>query len=224
MPVEQGRTPVEYGVYSESSVEIWRGIARRQEIRDSVYWAELAGFLKPGSVLELGSAIGQVSEFLNRRGFRAVGSDFFGFFVEDMKRRGLEAYEIDATNIQASPVGDRQFDNVIAQSLSPQLRINLEMTDAVYRSVEKALVPGGRFIFTAALYPFWPDKAKIYYTFEKHLENIARHPGFRVVAAFRYQWMPTWMYRHWNKHLLHFIDYRLARFLCMRGVFVLERR
>lgn len=216
-------TPVEYGIYSPASVAIWRSIATRQVVRDSVYWRALARYLKPGSVLELGSACGQVSKLLSTIGFQTVGSDYFQFFVDDMRANGIEAYRIDATRISDSEIGDRKFDNVIAQSLSPQLRKSKDITDAVYASVHATLKPGGRFLFTGALYPWWPKKAAMYYSFDEHLAVINAQRGFRLVTAFGYQWLPTSLYRDWNKHILHFVDFHCVKIKPIRGVFVLER-
>ena len=140
-----------FGVYTPDSVHVWNDWQARRKVRDDVFADHIIHYFRPGKVLELGSAVGMWVERLRQRGFDVLGSDYFEFFVEEMKRKGLPARTLDATNLPCDL--DGQFDTVFCDSLSPQMdKTSPEATSLVYQNAHRVLKPGGRFIALAGTY------------------------------------------------------------------------
>lgn len=226
----KGLTADAYGGYSAQSVETWDAIAKQQAIRDSVYWETLSRYLLPGSVLEIGAACGQVSQLLESYGFDVTASDYYPFFVDHMKSAGLKAIAIDATDIARST--GQKFDNIIAQSLTTQMRRNPEIIEKTYRSIHASLKTGGRFLSTCCLYPVvmypWNKRQrKLYVSHGDTLRIIERMGVFRVLHLGRYQVLKSSWYTESNKQWLNWIDFSVPRvvpFAAIRGIYVLEKR
>lgn len=224
----------QYGFYDPSNaVDIWEANAQRQAVRDTIYWQSLSKYLNPGSVLELGAACGQVSRILENMGFRTVASDYQPFFVEHMQKRGMRAEVVDATDYSSYP--KETFDNVIAQSLTTQMRRHKANIDNTYRAIHSALRPGGCFLSTVALYPSAYDrlmknnaeKRALYLSFEEHAREIKSNGLFEIVDMFRYQVLPSRWYTKLTKFICHQIDVHLPKVLpsaSFRGVIVLARK
>ena len=219
-----------YG-YSAEILADWERIAELQRIRDSIYWKTLSKRLLPGSVLEVGAGCGQVSQLLKNFGFDVTSSDYETFFVEKMRSIGLESIVIDATDI--AKTSDRLFDNIVAQSLSTQMRREPEIVERTYHSIHAALKPGGRFIFTTALYPIsmfpWVmQQRKINYGYREQLKIIKNMSQFfDLIYTTRYQILKTSWYSERNKHFFNFLDFKLPKllpFASCRGIFVLQKR
>ena len=167
---------------------------------------------------------------LKSYGYEVTSSDFQWYFVEHMKSMGLEALEVDATDIAKST--DRSFDNIVAQSLSTQMRRNPEIVEQTYHSIHAALKPGGRFLSTAALYPIsmypWvKKKRKINYRHGEHLKIIKKMSHlFKLVFVSRYQILKSSWYNESNKHICNLIDFKAPIiFLSQRvRIYVLQKR
>ena len=212
-----------FGDYTPDSVRVWAKIVARQEIRDRMFFPWLAQYLRPGSVLDLGAACGQTSQYLQEIGFKVVASDIKPFFVEYMKKRGLDAQHIDATNIQKS-IGDRTFDNVFAQGLSSQMfKLDRSVSTRTYESVASALKPKGRFVSICGLYRKKSERSR-YFNRAEHTEQIERQGLFNIIAVVPHMVAPPRLYRMWNRRALHWMDFKLAKILPNRIVLVLERK
>lgn len=236
-PEHAPQDPKGYGDYDpKTAIDDWGRIARTRAPRDRVLIPRIAKYLRPGSVLELGSAYGDVAERFRALGFDVTASDYYPHFVEHLRRIGLKAEVVDATDIQATM--PQQFDNVYAQGLTPHMRyFPAGMTEAVNESVHKALKPGGIFLVQTTNYPafldpvYKPNSAKrgTYYTHEQELEIIKRQGLFDVVKVFRYQVLPSRLYKlPWPINLLlHAIDLFVPWLLPtwgIRSIWVLRRR
>jgi len=75
-----------FGVYDDESVKEWKIIAYERLFRDMEYYKRLKKYFNQGSVLELGGAVGYVSQILEDLDFKVVCSDYFDFFVEYQKK------------------------------------------------------------------------------------------------------------------------------------------
>lgn len=212
-----------FGVYSTESVEEWAGIVKKQEIRDRVFFPWLSQFFRPGTVLDLGAACGQTSQYLRELGFRVTSSDIIPEFVTYMAERGLDAHVIDATNIQDATA--ETFDNVFAQGLSPQMcRLEPDVTRRAYISIARALKPHGRFVSISGLYNYRHRyKRARYFSRAEHLAMIQSLDLFKIVRVVPHMVVPPRIYRGWNSRVLNFMDFKLAKLLPNRVVIVLEK-
>lgn len=202
--------------YSRDDLGYYVATARRHDAKDRFFLARLKPYFRPGTVLELGSACGQLSAIVKAMGFSPTASDVQPFFVDYMKSQGLDAAVVDATDIQAT-VPDA-FDNVLAQAVSTLVTRDLDVVRRCYASIHAALKPGGRllFIFPNALRrPRWS-------VIEDH-EPIIRSVGFKTIAVFRDQVLPSAWYGKLGRAVSDAVERTLGRVLGLRWVLVLEK-
>lgn len=202
--------------YRLEDLAYYVNMARRHDAKDRLFLTRARAYLRPGTVLELGAACGQLSAILMQMGFRTIASDIQPFFVDYMKSRGLDATLVDATDIQATT--PETFDNVVTQAISPLVCRDAEVIRRCYASIHRALRTRGRllFIFPNALRrPRWS-------TLEDHTP-IIRATGFKTVAVFRDQVLPSAAYRSLPGWLTNATECAVGRRWGLRHVVVLER-
>jgi len=190
--------------------------AARQEAKDRLFLRRIRRFLRPGTVLELGAGVGQLSSLLASIGFDVTASDIHPHLVAFMRSRGLEAEVVDARWIERTLRGP--FDNVLTCGLHTLLTKDLEGAEDTYRSVFDVLRPGGRFVIVLGNgrpVPHWC-------TLDDHLPLIAKI-GFQIVTRFREQVLPSVWYGRLPWLLLWAAEATLGRLLGVRNNVVLER-
>ena len=213
--------PVNYGIYNNTSVNTWKIKAYERLFRDMEFYGNISRYFNKGTVLELGSAVGNIAKILEDLGFEVVASDFFEFFVDYERKIGLEAYKIDATEI--SSYTTKKFDNILGQGLSPIMRRDIEMVKKTYRSLNNALNNNGRLILIQTAYIHKPSKRKVYFTKNEQLEIIKEMNLFKVVKVIKHQFIHHKFYSYFNKKFLSFIDFNFAKILPFRHVIILEK-
>jgi SAM-dependent methyltransferase len=210
--------------YPPSSLKKWEKTAKRHHIRDSVFLPSIIKYFRAGSILELGAGCGQISEKLQGYGFETIGSDLESFFVDYMRGRGMEAYEIDALDISGSI--DRKFDNVFCQGLVPHMSREAAVAEKTYSSIHGALKDRGRFISIFCTY-IWKKRIvakNVYLSLKEHLELINRMNEFTVIDTIGHQLFPTGLYTEKNKYLLNYLDFKLGRIVPNRNILILEKK
>lgn len=216
----------EFEEYDESSVKTWENIVARQVVRDNIFFPRMKSLFNPGSVLDLGAACGQTSRYLEELGFDVVTSDIHPFFVNYMQNLGYDAHQIDATNIQGA-LGQRTFDNVFSQGLSPQMwKVDRSLPTRTYLSIWKALRPGGRYIAICGLYNYRKryEKKRYFASIDEHRAFIEEMDIFTVKQFIPHMVLPPRIYRSWNRQVLNLIDFQLAKLLPNRVVMLLEKK
>jgi len=231
------------GEYGPSMLQKWAEIADRHRCRDTVFLQSLSAFFKPGKMLELGAATGNISEILLQMGFNIMPSDLSPTFVHAMRVKGMDARIVDAQNICSSI--DEKFDTILTSALSPFIvnspnSISIKKT---YQSIHSSLHTGGRLIFIfprfsvirymlskniTARKTYESESSlrvlkKKYATVRTHVMVIRQMGIFRIKEMFRHQVLPTSMYTERNMKLLNFIDFAVGRALGERTIFVLEK-
>ncbi len=166
----------------------WSAISARQRDKDQLLIPRLARHLRPGRVLELGSGTGDMALLLRSLGFDVVASDFHMFFVEHQRSRGLQAHQVDATDIAAAGLG--RFANVFAHSITPLISHDEDITRRTYRSVYDTLEDGGVFLMVHGMEPW----RRVGWAMRRH-EAMARDAGFSSLQLFRNQLLPSPAYR-----------------------------
>jgi SAM-dependent methyltransferase len=202
--------------YRPQDLAHYVGLARRQEAKDRAFLRRVRPYLRSGTVLELGAACGQLAAILTEMGFQTTASDVQPFFVDYMASRGLAAALVDATDIQASL--PRTFDNVVAQAISPLVCRDAGVIRRCYASIHRALPEGGRLLF---VFPNARRRAR-WSTLDDHVPVI-REIGFRTVALFRDQVLPSAAYRLLPDWLTGATEETAGRRWGVRHVIVLER-
>ena len=210
-----------FGVYDDESVKEWKIIAYERLFRDMEYYKRLIKYFNQGSVLELGGAVGYVGQILEDLDFKVVCSDYFNFFVEYQKKVGLEAYKIDATDIEKYT--DKKFDNILAQGLSPIMRRDDKMVPQTYRSIHGALNDNGKLIMIQTAYRHKPSKKKIYLTLKEQLNIIDEMKIFKIEKVLGHQIVHHKMYSWWNKKYLAAIDFTLGSIIPFRHVIICQK-
>lgn len=213
--------PINYGVYDSKSVLIWKQKAIKRMFRDIEFYGKIKKYFNKGTVLELGSAAGNIAIILEDYGFEVVASDYFDFFVEYEQKIGLEAYKIDATDIKKFI--DRKFDNILAQGLSPIMRRDKEMVKKTYKSIYDALNTKGRLIMIQTAYRHNPSKRKVYYSAKEQLQIVNEMKLFKVARIIKHQCIHHKWYSYSNKKILSFIDFNFAKILPFRYAIILEK-
>ncbi len=175
--------------YVPELLDTWLGIAQRQAAKDEVIWSILAKHLVAGKILELGAGVGQITELLINAGREVVCSDYAGFFVEHMKRQGLNAHQIDATEIRRAGLG--LFPNIICQSITPFVTTDYSVVERAYRSVYETLEANGRLLLIHAMNKHY---AQIPGSMADH-KALCEKAGFKDVRVFRNQLLPSLAYR-----------------------------
>ena len=98
--------------------------AARQDAKDRLFLQRMRRFLRPGTVLELGAGVGQLSMLMASMGFDVTASDIHPHLVAFMRSRGLKAEVVDARWIERTLHGP--FDNVLTCGLHTLLTKDLE--------------------------------------------------------------------------------------------------
>jgi len=101
----------------------------------------LGGWAK-GKCLEVGAGTGEISKFLSAQ-HQVVSTDIAPGMVEEIRKRGLEAYECDAEKL---PFEDNSFDSVI----SAEMLFYLDNPDKFLAEASRVLRPGGRLLISGA--------------------------------------------------------------------------
>lgn len=190
--------------------------AARQDAKDRLFLRRMRRFLRPGTVLELGAGIGQLSTLMAAMGFDVTASDIHPHLVAFMRSRGLKAEVADARSIERTLRGP--FDNVLTCGLHTLLTKELEGAEETYRSAFSVLRPEGRFVIilgNGRPVPHWC-------TIEDHLPLIA-NTGFEVVSRFREQVLPSVWYGRLPRLLLWAADATAGRRFGVRNTLVLCR-
>ena len=213
--------PVNYGIYDNKSVSTWKSKALERMFRDIEFYSKIKEYFNSGSVLELGSAVGNIAIILEDLGFEVVASDYFDFFVDYERKIGLDAYKIDATEI--SSYVSKKFDNVLGQGLSPIMRRDIEMIKKTYLSIHSALKDHGRLIMIQTAYLHKPSKRKTYLSKDEQLEIVKEMNIFKVVKVIKHQFVHHKFYSYFNKSFLSYLDFTLAKILPFRHVIILEK-
>ena len=213
--------PVNYGIYDITCVEIWKNKALERVFRDIEFYSKIKKYFNNGSVLELGSAVGNIAKILEDLGFEVVASDYFDFFVDYERKIGLNAYKVDATEIYNYL--SKKFDNVLAQGLSPIMRRDKEMVKKTYLSIHNALKEHGRLIMIQTAYIHKPSKRKTYLSKDEQLEIVREMNIFKVVKVIKHQFVHHKFYSYFNKGFLSFLDFTLAKILPFRHAIILEK-
>lgn len=190
--------------------------AARQDAKDRLFLRRIRRFLRPGTVLELGAGVGQLSALLASMGFDVTASDIHPHLVAFMRSRGLTAEVVDARSIERALQGP--FDNVLTCGLHTLLTKDLEGAEQTYTSTFKVLRPGGRFVVilgNGRPVPHWC-------TLEDHLPLIAK-AGFEIRSRFREQVLPSVWYGRLPRLLLWGADATAGRLFGVRNTLVLGR-
>ena len=169
-------------------IQIWDEIALHQAPKDQVLIPALARHFVSGRLLELGAATGHLSQMLKSMGWQVISSDFQPFFVEHLRKKGLDACRVDATDIAAS--GLTGLDNIFSHSITPFITHDYDVVARTYRSTLAALRPGGRMVMVHAMEK-WRDVGR---EMRRHRE-LALGAGYRHVRVFRNQLLPSAAYR-----------------------------
>ncbi|MEK7151737.1 MAG: methyltransferase domain-containing protein [Patescibacteria group bacterium] len=96
-----------------------------------------------GRCLEVGAGTGEISKFLSNKRGGVVATDISPKMVQQMKKRGIEAYECDAENL---PFSDNSFDSVI----SAEMLFYLDNPDNFLKEAYRVLRPEGRLLISCA--------------------------------------------------------------------------
>jgi SAM-dependent methyltransferase len=207
--------------FSEQALKDWTAIAAKHGIRDEYFLRRIETYLRPGPVLEIGAATGQLSAILKRHGYDVTASDVSPRFVAAIAARGVPAEFVDASRDILSQTG-RSFSNILAQNVIPLIRRDPETVNATLTAIYGALQPGGRFISIAA-HSFRCSKPQAFYRPREQFEMAERSGLFRMVRTIPHQVIPTALYRRWNAPVLNFLDFELARIASVRLVLIAEK-
>lgn len=199
----------------DDPIGIWSHIARRQADKDRILIPSLSRYFSPGSVLELGAGVGQLSILIRNHGYRVTASDYHQFFVDHMRSIGLDAYRVDALDIAAAGLG--RFDNIFSQSISPLTTRDSDIVERAYQSMHDALAPRGRIVMIHAMCNW----AEVHSEMQRHL-RIARRCGLRQVRTFRNQLLPSRAYGVLPSTLSRGLETVLGPRLGIRFVLVAE--
>jgi SAM-dependent methyltransferase len=152
----------------------WWFVARRQAILSLIKSTP-----RNARILDIGCAGGPLLSELGKQGFtNAAGADFSAEAVAKCKGRGLEAYQMDAHDLQFA---DNSFDLLIA---SDSLE-HLEKDEQALASWLRVLKPGGRILVFVPAYMFlWSEQDTVNYHFRRYtkteLVGKMKNAGFEV--------------------------------------------
>jgi SAM-dependent methyltransferase len=202
--------------YAEDQMLKWEEITRRQFSKDKGFVAQLEREFVPGSVLEIGAGLGQLSRLLAERGWDVVCSDRETHFVRYMQGSGLLAFDADALDLSAAT--SHMYHNVFTQGLSTLITRDVEVVRRTYTSVYNVLEPGGRFVF------IFPNayRGHRWSSFDHH-KAVALSSGFSIVRAFRHQVFPSRAYRVLPDTITHCVETSIGRRFGIRWVITLQK-
>ncbi len=170
----------------------WWFISRRKTIL-----ALLKNIEKKSKILDIGCAGGPLLNDLKNLGFEsAIGADFSAEAVAKCKQRGLQAFEMDAHNLDFEP---NSFDILIA---SDSLE-HLEYDEKALKNWFSMLKPGGKIIVFVPAYMFlWSEHDAVNFHYRRYTKtNLTKkmqdagfaitHKGYWNFAVF----FPTGVFR-----------------------------
>lgn len=152
----------------------WWFIARRKSILSLLKNTD-----KKTKILDIGCAGGPLLNDLKNQGFEnASGADFSAEAVAKCKQRGLQAYQMDAHNLQFEP---NSFDLLIA---SDSLE-HLEFDEKALKNWYSILKPGGKILVFVPAYMFlWSEHDAVNHHFRRYtkteLKTKLQQAGFKV--------------------------------------------
>jgi SAM-dependent methyltransferase len=207
--------------FTEAAVKEWTRIGEKHRLRDERFLSALSLYFRPGPVLELGAATGQLSAILHARGYDVVASDVSPPFVAAIRSRGLRGEIVDATGDISAQAG-RTFANVLAQNVLPLVFRDRTTFCSALTSIHAALEQNGRLVCITA--HAWRDRNPERYFSPREQVEIAAESGlFRIVTTFPHQVVPPALYRSWNASFLNALDFRAARIGSVRVVWIAEK-
>ena len=195
-------------------------LSKKQHAKDTIVLSRICQYLRPGTILEIGAGCGQLSYELQALGYNVIGSDIEPLFVQHMRSRGLKAMMVDATQISRSLT--EPVENILTQGVSTLVTGRLDLVKQTYATIYENLVPTGRLIFIFPITTptfFGPPR---WSTLKDHLPIIAL-TGFRNVAIFRSQILPSAWYEQMSKWMATLLENRVGAHIGIRHVLVLER-
>lgn len=195
-------------------------LSKKQHAKDTIVLSRICQYLRPGTILEIGAGCGQLSYELQALGYNVIGSDIEPLFVQHMRSRGLKAMMVDATQISRSLT--EPVENILTQGVSTLVTGRLDLVKQTYATIYENLVPTGRLIFIFPITTptfFGPPR---WSTLKDHLPIIAS-TGFRNVAIFRSQILPSAWYEQMSKWMATLLENRVGAHIGIRHVLVLER-
>src|ERR1700749_522892 len=170
----------------------WWFIARRKSILSL-----LKNTGKKEKILDIGCAGGPLLNDLRNQGFEnASGADFSAEAVAKCKQRGLQAYQMDAHNLQFDT---NSFDLLIA---SDSLE-HLEFDEKALKNWHNILKPGGKILVFVPAYMFlWSEHDTVNHHFRRYtkteLKQKLQQAGFKVERSGYWNFMmffPTAVFR-----------------------------
>ena len=170
----------------------WWFIARRKSILSL-----LKNTGKKEKILDIGCAGGPLLNDLKNQGFEnASGADFSAEAVAKCKQRGLQAYQMDAHNLQFDT---NSFDLLIA---SDSLE-HLEFDEKALKNWHNILKPGGKILVFVPAYMFlWSEHDTVNHHFRRYtkteLKQKLQQAGFKVERSGYWNFMmffPTAVFR-----------------------------
>ena len=193
--------------------------APRQYAKDRLVMELLRPYFVPGSILELGAGVGQLSSILTGMGFDTTASDVDPEIVEFMQSQRIKSMIVDARHI--SQCVQTTFDNVLASGITPMINreLGVQALEDTYRSVFEVLNPGGRFIVILGT---GYDYKKKFIPIKEHFP-IIRKTGFTLLHYFRNQLFPSSLYSKFPKKLLAPMENTVARWIGTRYVLVCQK-
>jgi SAM-dependent methyltransferase len=207
--------------FTPEAVETWSRIAAKHRLRDEQFLRVLAKWFRPGSILEIGAATGQLSQILQSRGHDVLASDLSPALVAAIKARGVPATIVDASRDIRAQTG-RSFANILAQGVLPLILRDRERVYTTLAAIHGALDAGGRLI---CISPRAQGRGQVHdYLAPREQLEIAKGTGlFRFVTAFPHQVIPTGWYRTWNARAFNALDFHAAHLFAIRLVWVMEK-
>ncbi|MEO8762192.1 MAG: class I SAM-dependent methyltransferase [Bacteroidia bacterium] len=152
---------------------------------------------KKTKILDIGCAGGPLLNDLKKEGFENIsGADFSEEAVAKCKQRGLQAYEMDAHNLQFEP---NSFDMLVA---SDSLE-HLEFDEKALKNWFTILKPGGKLLVFVPAYLFlWSEHDTVNHHYRRYTKTELTHKleqaGFTVKRSGYWNFMmffPTAVFR-----------------------------
>jgi SAM-dependent methyltransferase len=207
--------------FKEEAVREWIRIGDKHRLRDEQFLGVVSRWFRPGSILEIGAATGQLSGILSLRGYDVLASDYSPALVNAIKARGVQSAVVDATAKIREQTG-RVFANVLAQNVLPLIWRDKNVVTSTLAAIHDALEPGGRLVCISA-HPRWEKLRESYLTPREQIEIATASGLFRLITAFPHQVIPTAWYRPWNARLFNVFDFHAAHLIAIRLVWVMEK-
>jgi SAM-dependent methyltransferase len=207
--------------FKEEAVGEWTRIGDKHRLRDQQFLRILSLWFRPGSILEIGAATGQLSWILSRHGYDVLASDYSPALVNAIKARGVRSAVVDATANIRDQTG-RVFANVLAQNVLPLIWRDKNVLTSTLAAIHDVLEPGGRLVCISA-HPRSEKHPESYFTPREQIEIAVASGLFRLLAAFPHQVIPTAWYRTWNARLFNLLDFHAAHIFSIRLVWVMEK-